>query len=416
MKDYISTRAYIRDNLSRDYDQEIQTQKQKYLSEREKQLQSEREELVKEQQEILLSKKKEEEKKKILIQKQYQDYLAGIQAKENKIQKEFEEKLIPLDVSLPMNSDNALQNYHNKIYKLSDRADRNRKLFMEYNEKSKNEKHYNYLSKRYSCDKEINQTIPNNKIIDVSQKINNNEQYINNSQSLISNENNLINYNPSYDKYKNLYKEYNNYNKLLAEKHIKNKEMKNKERVIQEEKRNEENQKLLNLEKEEKLMDNERKKLYRDFLDKQIQEQIPIKLSNEKYDENNIQNSNINFRNKGLYDTIPQYSTINRNKFVEVNPFCSKNYDLGKSKLEYNPILNPMINYNYNKYLFNKGINRSQSTNPGSRGRYMDLENNLYHNINENNSRYANPIYSQAFSENNYNNMYHEIPHQNDNV
>ena len=49
-----------------------------------------------------------------------------------------------------MNSDERLKSYHNNVYKLSDKADRNRKLFMEYNEKSKNDKYYNYLSKRYT--------------------------------------------------------------------------------------------------------------------------------------------------------------------------------------------------------------------------------------------------------------------------
>ena len=419
MNNTINTPAYVRDSLSKDYDQEIQSQKQKYFSEREKQLQSEREELFREQQEILLDKKQEEERKRLLIQKQYQEYLAGLQAKENKIQKEFEEKLKPLDVSLPLDSDNALNSYHNKILKLSERADRNRKLFMEYNEKAKNDKHYNYLSKRYSCDKEINKTIPNNRIMSFSQKINNNEQYRNINPNFVYNENNLMNYNPSYNKYKNLYKEYNNYNKLLAEKRIQNKEMKNKERAIQEEKRFEENQRLLNLEKEERLMDNEKKKLYKDLLDRQIQQQIPIKLSNEKYDEKNIENSHSSFRNKGLYDTVPQYSSINRNQFVEVNPFCSKNYDLGRSNLQNNPILNPMIDYNYNQYLFNNGINRSQSSSCGSRRKFMDLDYNLYHNINENNindnsNRYINPIYNQGLPENN--NNYRGMIRQNNNV
>ena len=62
-----------------------------------------------------------------------------MRTKENKLQKEFAEKLIPVEVSLPMNSEERLKKYHNNIYRLSDKADRNRKLFMEYNEKSKND-------------------------------------------------------------------------------------------------------------------------------------------------------------------------------------------------------------------------------------------------------------------------------------
>jgi hypothetical protein len=129
---------------------------------------------------------------------------------------------------------------------------------------------------------------------------------------------------------------------------------------LQEEQRIEESKKLSELEKQEKFFENERKKMYRNYLDRQIHEQIPIKLSMEKYDERNILNSQNLFKDSQLYDTVPHYSTINKSKFVEVNPYCSKNYDLGKSNLEYNPILNPVFNCNYNKYLFgHDGVTRS---------------------------------------------------------
>ena len=48
---------------------------------------------------------------------------------------------------------------------------------------------------------------------------------------------------------------------------------------------------------------------------------------------------------------------------MEVNPYCIKNYDLGKSNLENNPILNPMFNYGYNKYLFGQ-VGSGSSINP----------------------------------------------------
>ncbi len=70
-----------------------------------------------------------------------------------------------------MNSDERLKKYHNNIYKLSDKADRNRKLFMEYNEKSKNDLYYNYLSKRYTNNnKEVNKTLPYGKELPLTQK------------------------------------------------------------------------------------------------------------------------------------------------------------------------------------------------------------------------------------------------------
>ena len=384
--------AYVRENLAKDYEQELQTQKINYLKEREHRINMEQEELLREKQRIENEDQLEKERKELIKKKQYQEYLEGMQAKENKLQKEFEEKLIPLGVSLPMNSDERLKSYHNNVYKLSDKADRNRKLFMEYNEKSKNDKYYNYLSKRYTLNKESNQTIPNNK--DIPKSYNTvNKDYVNNTYTNTNTNNNadeglknqtfnnttsnnnitdLNNYyNNSYNKYKNLYKEYNNYNKFLAENNIRKKELMNKQRMLQEEKRIEESERLFQLEKQEKIFENEKKKLYRDYLDKQVHQQIPIKLSMENYDENNVVNSQTTFKNMKLYDAVPHYSTINKSKFVEVNPYCSKNYDLGRSNLESNPILNPMFNYNYNKYLFNQGnqpkVTRSMSDIPNMR-------------------------------------------------
>ena len=375
--------SYVRENLAKDYEEELQAQKINYLKEREHRIQMEQAELMREKQRIEIEDQLEKERKNQIKKIQYQEYLEGMQAKENKLQKEFEEKLIPLGVSLPMNSDERLKSYHNNVYKLSDKADLNRKLFMQYNEKAKNDKYYNYLSKRYTVNKESNQTIPNNKDIPLAynnknNNINNNvdeiykNQTFNNNSSNINNLNNY--YNSSYNKYKNLYKEYNDYNKILAENNIRKKEFMNKQRALQEEKRIEESKKLSQLEKQEKFFENEKKKLYRDYLDRQVHEQIPIKLSMENYDENNIINSQTSFQNTQLYDNVPHYSTINKSKFVEVNPYCSKNYDLGKSNLENNPILNPMFNYNYNKYLFGKGeVSRSMSSIPIGRSKNVDI-------------------------------------------
>ena len=386
--------AYVRENLAKDYEQELQTQKMNYLKERENRINMEQEELLREKQRIEYEDQLEKERKEFIKKKQYQEYLEGMQAKENKLQKEFEEKLKPLGVSLPMNSDERLKSYHNNVYKLSDKADRNRKLFMEYNEKSKNDKYYNYLSKRYTLNKEANQTIPNNKDIPKSYNTinndyinkNNNDEGLKNQTFNNTSNNNITDlnnyYNSSYNKYKNLYKEYNNYNKILAENNIRKKELMNKQRALQEEKRIEESERLSQLEKQEKLYENEKKKLYRDYLDRQVNQQIPIKLSMENYDENNVINSQTSFKNTQLYDAVPHYSTINKSKFVEVNPFCSKNYDLGRSNLESNPILNPMFNYNYNKYLFNQAnqnnkgrVTRSMSDIPNLRAKDINIYN-----------------------------------------
>ena len=361
---------YIRKNLSKEYDESLQAHKMNYLTEREQRIKSEQEEILREKERIQYEDELEKERKNLLKKLQYNEYIEGMQAKENKLQKEFEEKLIPVEVSLPMNSDEKLKNYHNHIYKLSDKADRNRKLFMEYNEKSKNNLYYNYLSKRYTLNnKESNKTIPYNKELPLTQKfresLNQNSDEVNKNQTMFNQKINNIE-NISYNKYKNLYKEYDDYNRLLVEKHLRNKEMMNKQRALQEEKRIKENERLSQLKQEEKYYENEKKKLYRNFLDMQVNEQIPIKLSKENFYQNHLDNSNNSFHNSNLYETIPQYS--NKNRFVEVNPYCVKNYDLGKSNLDNNPILNPMFNYGYNKYLFGQGsVSRSMSTIPGKR-------------------------------------------------
>ena len=152
---------YIRKNLSKDYEESLQAHKMNYLTERESRIKREQAEIIREQERIEYEDQLEKERKNYLKQLQYNEYIEGIQAKENKLQKEFEEKLKQVEVSLPMNSDERLKNYHNHIYKLSDKAVRNRKLFMEYNEKSKDNAYYNYLSKRYTNDnKEVNRPLP----------------------------------------------------------------------------------------------------------------------------------------------------------------------------------------------------------------------------------------------------------------
>ena len=400
MNDSKNNDDYIRKNLSKDYEESLQAHKLNYLSERENRIKKEQEEILRENERLQYEDELERERKNLLKKLQYNEYIQGIQKRENKLQKEFEEKLSPVEVSLPMNSDERLKNYHNRIYKLSDKADRNRKLFMEYNAKSKNDLFYNYLSKRYtSNNKEANKTIPFSKDLPITQRIK--EEAINKTDEVNKNQyaqnqsmNTIQNY--SYNKYKNLYKEYDDYNRSLIAKNLRKKEILNKQRALLEEKRIKENERLSQLKQEEKYIENEKKKLYKNFLDMQVNEQIPIKLSKENYDLNN---SSTSFHDSNLYDTIPQYSTFNKNRLVEVNPYCVKNYDLGKSNLENNPILNPMFNYGYNKYLFNQGgISRSMSTIPGKRMTNFNILTNKLNgdNLYENNNNMDNSMFQQS--------------------
>ena len=348
----------VSEKLSKDYAEDIFNQQKKYLSEKQYRIQSEQREILREQKRIEQEEQEQKAQKQKLISLQYQDYIRGLQEKENKTQKEFEEKLIPQNLSLQMNSEQRLRNYHDKIYKLSERADRNKRLFMDYNQKARNDKYYNYLSKRYTLNnKETNSTVAENREMNFQNKLgrnrlnsadDNNTNYTNAN----NNNKNINEYLRNYGAYKDVFRQYDNYNKLLAEQNLRHKDYMNKQRTIEELKRIEEREKIYNYENQEKTYENEKKKEYKEYLDRQIKEQFPIKLWKENYNERNFINDNNLFKNRNLYTSAPNFSLIKKSNFVEVNPYNAKRYDLGNSNLRYNTILNPMFNYNYNKYLF----------------------------------------------------------------
>ena len=122
----------VAEKLSKDYTEDIFNQQKKYLSEKQYRIQSEQREILREQKRIEQEEQEQKDRKQKLISLQYQDYIRGLQEKENKTQKEFEEKLIPQNLSLQMNSEQRLRNYHDKIYKLSERADRNKRQFINF--------------------------------------------------------------------------------------------------------------------------------------------------------------------------------------------------------------------------------------------------------------------------------------------
>ena len=391
---------YVREKLSKDYTEDIINQQRKYLSEKQFRIQSEQNDLMREQKRIELEDKEQDERRKQLISLQYQDYIRGLQEKENKTQREFEEKLVPLSVSLPMNSEQALRSYHDRIYKLSDKADRNKKLFMDYSEKTKNNKYYNYLSKRYVLNnREPNQTLAENKDMLINQNIN--KTNIINNENNYNNDNNINFYLKNYGAYKNVFKQYDNYNKILADQNLRNKDYMNKQRTIEELKRIEEREKIYNYEKQKKSYENEKKREYREYLDRQIKEQFPIKLWKENYNERNFVNNTPFFKDRSLYNSAPHFSIVNKSNFVEVNPYNAKNYDLGNSDLKYNPILNPMFNYNYNKYLFPRRMNKEFFTNNNQSRNNINIINNQINSeqINDNNN------YLESENNNNYRNI-----------
>ena len=386
----------IAEKLSKDYSEDISNQQKKYLSEKQYRIESEQREILREQQRIEQEEQEQKERKQKLISLQYKDYIRGLQEKENKTQKEFEEKLIPQNLSLQMNSEQRLQNYHDKIYKLSEKADRNKRLFMDYNQRARNDKYYNYLSKRYTLNnKETNSTVAENREMTIPNKLGRNRLYSadNNIEYTINGNRNINDYLKNYGDYKDVFKQYDNYNKLLAEQNLRHKDYMNKQRTVEELKRIEEREKIYNYEKQEKSFENERKREYKEYLDRQIKEQLPIKLWKENYNERNFVNYNNFFKNKNLYTSAPNFSLVKKSNFVEVNPYNAKRYDLGRSNLRYNTILNPMFNYNYNKYLFpgkNKeyaGINQERERERLIAQKYeqeiYNNENNIDNNSNE---------------------------------
>ena len=371
----------IQEKLSKDYSEDIFMQQKKYLSEKKNRIESEQREILREQQRIEQEEQEQKERKQKLISLQYKDYIRGLQEKENKTQREFEEKLIPQNLSLQMNSEQRLQNYHDKIYKLSERADRNKRLFLDYNQKARNDKYYNYLSKRYTLNnKETNSTIEENREYNFPNKLGRNRlnSADNHNMNIINNNNNN----------KNINEYLKNYGANLR-----HKDYMNKQRTLEELKRIEEREKIYNYEKQEKTYEDERKKEYKEYLDRQIQEQFPIKLWKENYNENNFNENNQFFRNKNLYTSAPNFSLIKKSNYVEVNPYNAKKYDLGNTNLRYNTILNPMFNYNYNKYLFPgkitsdyAGINQERERERIIAQKYeqeMMNKNNLNNNLNE---------------------------------
>ena len=394
----------IAEKLSKDYSEDIFNQQKKYLTEKQYRIQSEQKAILREKERIEQEEQEQKERKQKLISLQYQDYIRGLQEKESKTQREFEEKLIPQNLSLQMNSEQRLKNYHDKIYRLSERADRNKRLFMDYNQKARNDKYYNYLSKRYTFnDKETNSTVSENREINLASKLGRNRLYsadnnninINNNINNANNNRNISEYLRNYGAYKNVFRQYDNYNRILAEQNLRHKDYMNKQRTIEELKRIEEREKIYNYEKQEKSYEDEKKKEYKEYLDRQIKEQIPIKMWKENYNERNFANTNNLFKDKSLYTSAPYFSSIKKNDLIEVNPYNAKRYDLGNSNLRYNTILNPMFNYNYNKYLFPGKITKDYAGINQERERERMIAQKYEQEVNNNNNNINNGNYNE---------------------
>lgn len=157
--------------------------------------------------------------------------------------------------------------------------------------------------------------------------------------------------NTTYDEYKEKQKEFLHYNQGIINDNNRYKDYLFNEKKKLNEQRLIENRRLRELEQQEKMNENESKKVYRDILDNQLKVKIPSKLGKDYYNPD-INKRTINFRHPQLYAFVPENSFMNKNKLVEINPYSLKQNELGQSMLVHNPIINPVFDYKYNKYLF----------------------------------------------------------------
>ena len=168
---------------------------------------------------------------------------------------------------------------------------------------------------------------------------------------------NLLKYermnNGTYDEYKAKQQEFLNFNVNKANDNIRYKDYILNEKKKMGEERLKENERIRQLELEERLYEDEKKRVYKNLLDNQVKVKIPSKIGGLYY-SNDFKDSAVKFKNPSLYLTTPQNNFINRNKLVEINPYSMKKMELGDSDLNHNTILNPVFNYKYNKYLFPK--------------------------------------------------------------
>ena len=159
--------------------------------------------------------------------------------------------------------------------------------------------------------------------------------------------------NETYDEYRAKQQEILNYNISKANDNIRYKDYILTEKKKMGEERLKENKRIKALEMEERMYEDEKKKVYKNLLDNQVKVKIPSKIGSLYY-SHDFTDTAVKFKEPNLYLTTPQNNFMNRNKLVEINPYSMKKMELGNSNLPHNTILNPVFNYKYNKYLFPK--------------------------------------------------------------
>ena len=150
--------------------------------------------------------------------------------------------------------------------------------------------------------------------------------------------------NETYDEYRAKQQEILNFNLSRANDNIRYKDYILTEKKKMGEERIKENERIKKLEMEERMYEDEKKRVYKNLLDNQVKVKIPSKIGSLYY-SHDFTDTAIKFKEPNLYLTTPQNNFMNRNKLVEINPYSMKKMELGNSNLPHNTILNPVFNY-----------------------------------------------------------------------
>ena len=343
----------IAEKLSRSYIDDILKRKERYFKERDERIRDEQLRL-KELDEIAEKEKKDEiERKRFVNNMQYEDMKRNQELNKLKQQKLFYERMTPVPVSLEINNEDSMNRYHNYIQRLSDKVDSNAMRFEDYHRRHSN-----------NSSNVLNRSAMNPRFKDISEVYGIRREPTDITDKTIFDRHN----NKDYVDYKEKNREYCDYNKSLMNIADKEREDLMMRKILLESQRNIQNRNYYDkVEIEAKMYENEKKRQYKEMLDEQRRNQVVEKLSNENftvdavninpqyYKEVDVDNSyklNKSFSVGNYRMKSPDHSFINKNKFVEVNPYNKHKYNLGSSLLDNNPILNPKIDYKFNKYMF----------------------------------------------------------------
>ena len=142
-------------------------------------------------------------------------------------------------------------------------------------------------------------------------------------------------------------------NKKMIEDKLKEKKMNVYNSKLQEKKEIEIKNKYFNDLNLQNMLDLKNSKIkYKSLLDEQVRDNINNRLMNENLTFGEL------IQNKNLLDKngtpTPDRNFLNKNRFVDVNPYNHRKYFLGNSSLDNNVIVHPQDQFKINKYLFPK--------------------------------------------------------------